>query len=279
MLIEALEWCPPQESETGLPLVFIPGGTGHARTHEVHGRSGAMGKIGRRKRRVLSVSRRGTGRSDAPATGYAPADFARDVRAAIRAAGYERFVLFGHSMGVPIGLELALRDPQGLAGLVLGDAPPRYIDFKAEGTFEKLLAERFEYVSWDDAFEAMTFRTADRAADRLRFEGIRATMFAEGPDGTVRYLIDRRALERTVEESAAAKTNYAPMLPGMSAPVLLLVASSGPSPLSPEALGEYERGVQALTVRRLPTDHDLGQRTNTAPLYAAMGELFDQLEG
>jgi pimeloyl-ACP methyl ester carboxylesterase len=126
--IEATEWFPPPGAEAqGLPLVFIPGGTNHARTHEVHGHAGAMGRLGARARRVLAVSRRGTGLSDAPPTGYTPADFARDVRAAVDAAQYKRFALFGHSIGVPIGLEFALRQSRGLVGLALGDAPPQYI--------------------------------------------------------------------------------------------------------------------------------------------------------
>ena len=152
--IEALEWSPPEGPGAGVPVVFVPGGTAHARTHPVHGHVGAMGRLGSRSRRVLAVSRRGTGLSDAPAAGYGPADFASDVRTAIREAGYERFVLFGHSMGVPIGLEFALSYPSGLTGLVLGDAPPRYIDFKADGTFASFLAERFVFANWDEAFEA-----------------------------------------------------------------------------------------------------------------------------
>ena len=237
-----------------------------------------MGKLGERKRRVLAVSRRGTGQSSAPPAGYSPADFAGDVRAAINAAGYERFALFGHSMGVPIGLELALRDPRGLVGLVLGDAPPQFIDFKSAGTFDKILEERFEFASWDEAFEAMTYRSGDRAADRARFDAIRDRMFAQEPNGTVRYLLDRGALQRTVEESVTAKIDYGPMLNALEVPVLLLVSSSGWSPLLDEAVSVYERGIRDLTIQRLQTDHDLGQQANPQPLHSAIGAFLNRLD-
>jgi pimeloyl-ACP methyl ester carboxylesterase len=278
--IEALEWLPPRDREDlGLPLVFIPGGTAHARTHQVHGHAGAMAKLGSRARRVLAVSRRGTGLSDAPAAGYLPAHFAGDVQAAIRAAGYQRFAVFGHSMGVPISLEFALRYPTGLAGLVLGDAPARYIDFKADGTFASLLNERFEFLNWDAALEAMTYRTTDRAADRIRFDAIRDRMFVENPDGTVRFLIDRRGLERTVEESVTAATDYGPLLPRIGVPVLLIVASTGSSPMAPDDVSVYQRGLRDLTVQRLQSDHDLGQRADPTQLRGTLGAFLDRLDG
>jgi pimeloyl-ACP methyl ester carboxylesterase len=70
--IEAVEWSPPGTTDEGLPMVFIPGGTGNAMFAEMHGEAAIAGRLGSRKRRVLGVSRRGTGRSDAPTAGYAP---------------------------------------------------------------------------------------------------------------------------------------------------------------------------------------------------------------
>jgi len=87
------------------------------------------------ERRIVSVSRRGMGLSSAPSSGYTPAHFADDVDAVVVAVRLNRFVYFGHSMGVPIGLEYVLRHPAALAGVVLGDAPAMYIDFAAAGTF------------------------------------------------------------------------------------------------------------------------------------------------
>src|SRR3989442_13783449 len=119
--IEALEWSPRRaDADLGVPLVFVSGAIGNARFAEVHGRAAAEGRLGSRRRHVLGVSRRGTGLSEAPAAGYTPHGFAQYVAAAIHAVGYERFVAFGQSLGVPIVLEFALSRPRGLAALALG---------------------------------------------------------------------------------------------------------------------------------------------------------------
>jgi pimeloyl-ACP methyl ester carboxylesterase len=277
--IEAIEWSPEVEpSAQGVPLVFLAGGTGNARSGEVHAPAAMSGRLGTRPRRLLGVSRRGMGLSDAPSSGFAPADFAGDVRAAVAAAGYERFAIFGHSMGVPISIELALHDPAGLAGLALGDAPARYIDFKASGTFDSILSWPSDFASWDEAFDWL-FRNAGRtSADRVLFEKIRHREFVER-DGRIRSFVGREALVRTVEESVTAHVDYRPRLGDISCPVLLLVASSGWSPMQPADLAAYEDGVRDLTIARLESGHDLGQFGDAGPLHAALGALLDRVDG
>jgi pimeloyl-ACP methyl ester carboxylesterase len=84
-----------------------------------------------RTRRVLHWNYRGHGKSDPPrdltdATVDACVD---DLLAVLDAAGEERAVLVGHSMGVQIILEAHRRAPQRVAGLVLVcGAPGRVLD-------------------------------------------------------------------------------------------------------------------------------------------------------
>jgi pimeloyl-ACP methyl ester carboxylesterase len=274
--IEALEWAPDAgASAQGLPLVYVPGGTGNARGAAIHGRAAAQ--LGSRPRRVLGVSRRGMGNSDAPAVGFAPADFAADVRVAVAAAGYERFVLFGHSMGVPISIEIALGHPGGLAGLVLGDGPARYIDFKADGTFDRILRWPASFASWDDAFEALMPPERRRPESRAMFDGARDGMYAER-DGRIHTLVDREALARTVEQSVTACVDYVPRLGEITIPVLLLVARSGLSQLRPADIAAYEAGVGDLTIARMDAGHDLGQFGDAGPLHAELGTFLDRLD-
>lgn len=277
--IEALEWSPISATdEPGLPLVFVGGGTGNAWRAEIHGQAGSAGELGGRTRRVLGVSRRGMGRSDAPPEGYTPAHFAADVHAAVVAAGYSRFALFGHSMGVPISIEYALRHPEAVAGLILGDAPPRYVDFKAAGTFAKLLTNQLEFRDWEEAFEIASLKTDDRDADRRRFASIRHSHFAERPDGTVVAMIDRSALERMVEESVHAQTDYGDRLQQLRCPALVLASTGGWTPLEPADLDRYAKANNRITVTKLPTDHDLGQRGDVQPLHAALGTFLHRIE-
>jgi pimeloyl-ACP methyl ester carboxylesterase/tetratricopeptide (TPR) repeat protein len=72
--------------------------------------------------RVLAVTQRGHGRSDKPAHGYEPADFARDVAAFMDAVGVEQSVLVGHSMGATVAQRFAIDHPGRLLALVLEGA-------------------------------------------------------------------------------------------------------------------------------------------------------------
>jgi len=75
--------------------------------------------------RSIAPDHRGWGDSEAPASGYALADFADDAQQLITALNLPRFVLVGHSMGGKIAQLLASRRPAGLLGLVLvAPSPP-----------------------------------------------------------------------------------------------------------------------------------------------------------
>ena len=274
--IHSFEWA-PRTGAPGLPIVFIGGGNGNAWRGEPHGQAAALGRIGARRRSLLSVSRRGFGLSDAPPSGYTPSHFACDVRAVVDSAGYEGFVLFGHSMGVPISLELALASPRGIAGVALGDAPAQYINFKASHTFDAMLARPFEFESWDAAFDVIATKTADPAEDRLRFDRSRHRWLAE-IGGRVRLLENRNALARTVEESADAETAYWDRLGELRCPVLLLDATEGWTPLSDSDVERYRAAVGDLAVARLPTAHDLGLGSDLSHLHAALGAFLDRLD-
>ncbi|HKW77802.1 MAG TPA: alpha/beta hydrolase [Candidatus Limnocylindria bacterium] len=250
-------------------LIFVPGGTGNAWAAERIG-TGPEGSLGR-ARRVLGISRRGMGLSDSPAAGYTPAHFADDVDALVRAAGIERFVLFGHSMGAPISIEYALRRPAGLQALVLGDAPARYLDFAASGTFDQLFTRPFEFADWDEAFAQVGL------GDRARFDRVRHRYLHER-GGKVAILIDPTGLRRTVDESRTAHTEYWDRLREITVPVLLLRATSGWSPLTDGDARRYIDALPALKLAPLPTAHDLGLNTDTAPLFAALGTFLDEVD-
>jgi pimeloyl-ACP methyl ester carboxylesterase len=125
--LELLEWRPTVEERLwGTPIVAVHGGIGRAQRWQDQGEAAIAGRLGHRPRALGAFSRRGMGRSGAPQSGYRLLDFVDDLAATVDTLGYRRFVVVGHSLGVPIALSYAARRPTGLVGLVLGDYGPRY---------------------------------------------------------------------------------------------------------------------------------------------------------
>jgi pimeloyl-ACP methyl ester carboxylesterase len=71
--------------------------------------------------RVVAYDQRGHGRSGKPSTGYGFDRTAGDAEAVIRATGLGRVVAVGHSWGANVVLELAVRTPRRVRGIVLVD--------------------------------------------------------------------------------------------------------------------------------------------------------------
>ncbi|HLG67107.1 MAG TPA: alpha/beta hydrolase [Acidimicrobiales bacterium] len=78
-------------------------------------------------RRALAMSARGRGRSDAPRSGYRFEDHVDDIDAVVSAAALGPAVLVCFSRGSSYGLGFALRRPDAVAGLVIGDYHARHV--------------------------------------------------------------------------------------------------------------------------------------------------------
>ena len=248
--IHAYEW----GKGDATAIVFVPGGTGNAWMAEPLVDALAS------ERRIVSVSRRGMGLSSTPSSGYTPAHFADDVEAVVKALRLNRFVYFGQSMGVPIGLEYVLRRPAALVGVVLGDAPAMYIDFASAGTFSSIERQQLEFDDWEECFRVAGL------GNRERFDGIRHRYFHEQA-GRIRSLIDLASINRTVEESKSAHTDYWLRLKEIEVPVLLLHATLNTLPvLTDEHVELYRRSLPSVRVHRLSTDHSLGLRSDPLEL-------------
>ncbi len=76
------------------------------------------------KYQILLVDQRGHGKSPKPAAGYAPSDFAGDLKILADDLGITRAILIGHSMGGRNALEFASKYPQMVEKLVLEDIGP-----------------------------------------------------------------------------------------------------------------------------------------------------------
>lgn len=112
--------CLAQESNSaGTPFLIVPGTFGVAEDYVQEMEALAP-------RRCITVSLRGRGRSDAPASGYRFEDHVADIAAAAAELGRERFALMGYSMGAAYALGFAAQQVGTIAGLIVGDYPARY---------------------------------------------------------------------------------------------------------------------------------------------------------
>jgi pimeloyl-ACP methyl ester carboxylesterase len=83
--------------------------------------------------RTIALDQRGWGQSAAFDGRYDLAAMADDVADVVESLGLQRYVLIGHSMGGKVAQLYALRQPSGLAGLVLvAPAPPTPMQVPAE---------------------------------------------------------------------------------------------------------------------------------------------------
>src|SRR5688500_2775063 len=99
----------------GPPIVLLHGLRDQA--HEWDPIAPALTPLGR----VLALDQRGHGESEAPATGYAPENFAADLAAFCAALALDRPVVIGHSLGGRVAYHFAAAWPERLRALVLVD--------------------------------------------------------------------------------------------------------------------------------------------------------------
>ncbi len=112
--------CLEQTSSSPLtPLLIVPGTFGMAEDYLQEMEALAP-------RRCITVSLRGRGRSDVPASGYRFEDHVADIAATVAQIGLSRFALMGYSMGAAYALGYALEASRQIAGIIVGDYPARY---------------------------------------------------------------------------------------------------------------------------------------------------------
>jgi pimeloyl-ACP methyl ester carboxylesterase len=104
-----------RDEGSGPPLVLHTGGAGDGTMWD---RAGYTERL--RDHRLLVADHRGRGRSDpvAAVTGHTRTAYASDVIAVADAAGADRFMFAGYSMGAGVGYRLAAAHPDRVSGLV-----------------------------------------------------------------------------------------------------------------------------------------------------------------
>ncbi len=218
----------------GRPVVLLHGLTATRRYVVMGSRS-----LERSGHRVLAYDARAHGHSDPAAEGdYGYARLAADIGAALDAAGFERAVLAGASMGAQSALRFALERPERVAGLVL--VTPAF-DPESSGSAPEL-------AEWDALADGLReggvegFVAAyplDRVAERMR----------ETVTTVLRQRLAAHDHPLAVADALEAVPRSRPFesfeqLAGISVPVTVVASRDEADPGHPLAVGE--RWAQAI---------------------------------
>lgn len=88
---------------------------------------------------VFSITQRGHGNSDHPATGYFARDFAEDIAAFVKAMNLSKVLLVGHSMGTVVTQQFVIDYPNLVRGIVLECGFPNISDKQVMLDFKKVV--------------------------------------------------------------------------------------------------------------------------------------------
>ena len=237
----------------GLRIAYEDAGTGSPALVLIHGAFGDRSHYAQqtayfaKRHRVIALDLRGHGESDVPSDGIRVRDFARDVVGTCRAAGIERAVFCGHSIGGAIALEAAASDPELAAGVVLLDGAVLFPDAALAGHLAAFTAA-LEGDGWLKALED--------------FFGVRMFTPYDAPE----------LKERILRELARAKREMTPMFKDLFATDYATAISSSTYPL----LFVHSRiPVDVARLRQLRPDAFVGEVVGAG--HYAMLEVPDQI--
>jgi pimeloyl-ACP methyl ester carboxylesterase len=215
----------------GPVLVLVPGLTANAHSFDGLAHAGLTEVA-----RVLALDMRGRGESDAPDSGYAIEDHARDILGVLDALGLDRVVLGGHSFGGLLVYWLAANHPDRVERCIVIDAPaeldPAMLD-QIQPSLDRL--ERV-YASWDEYLALVTSMPyfAEGGWDSDVEQYFRADVLIR-PDGTVQARCRPEHIEEVIRGEFAV--DWPELVTRIEQPTLMFRApgSFGP-PGSPPLL-------------------------------------------
>jgi pimeloyl-ACP methyl ester carboxylesterase len=167
------------------------------------------------KYQVYALDLRGHGRSSHTPGAYNLDDFTRDVYQFLNQRVQAPAVIYGHSLGALVAINLAAQEPHLVRALILGDPPFYYHDTPTQDTiwqaaFTELLEFMTEYPDPAD-MEAWLAQNMPNMSPERRRERVRSL---EGLDPDV--------VRAMISDELMAGISLSTLLPQVACPVLLL---------------------------------------------------------
>jgi pimeloyl-ACP methyl ester carboxylesterase len=219
----------------GPALILAPGLTANAHSFDglIHA---GLAEVAH----VIALDLRGRGESDAPPSGYAMEDHARDVLGFLDELGLERVVMGGHSFGGLLTYWLAANHPERVERCIVLDAPA-VVDATVVDQIRPALARLGRvYQSWDEYVALVASAPYfDEGGWDSDVESYFRADVRTGPDGTVQARSRPEHIQEAIEGTLAV--DWPGLVARVAQPVLLLRAPGrfGP-PGSPPLLSRAD---------------------------------------
>lgn len=225
--------------------------------------------------RVFALDQRGHGDSGRPDGDYSAEEYAEDLRLFFQAAGLDRAIVAGHSLGGRAGQVFAATSPQHVQALALVGGPhtsnffpTRQAVINVLGAAQRMLESRTEFPSREAALEYLrAFRARDR--EEARRHRVEHNMIPSGSGVAFKYDSVRVALG--LAHMADDLRKYAAKT---TCPVAILRGSGG-SELTTEDAKEMARCWRNAVVIDVGGDYAL-QMENPAGLAQALTAFVAQ---
>lgn len=221
------------------------------------------------KHHVFALDLRGHGLSSHTPGGYHLQDFTGDVQEFIRQQVQKPVVVYGHSLGGLVGINLAAQQPEWVRSLVLGDPPLYHHDTLTKDTF------------WQSAFtELLDFKTAHPDPLEMdawlaqKYPGMPAARRAERVDSLA--AVDPDVVRAVLENTQMAGVSLPALASCIKCPVCLLRGSPElGSALRPQDLDFARRHFANLSEIAMQT---VGHGILPAALLPELCGFIDRLE-
>jgi N-formylmaleamate deformylase len=220
---------------------------------------------------VILPDARGHGRSDAPETGYAATDRARDLAELIRALDLGRPAIGGHSMGAATSLYCAALDPELVAAMILEDpalwlpgADPWSRDAETRAVRRRAETDRYARLTRDEL-------VAESVREHPTWDADEHEPWADAKkDLSPRVGFGRPARESPTWQEALAR---------VACPTLLITADPALGAIvTPEAAAEAQRILPSLRVIRIEgAGHNI-RRDAFEPFTAAVRDFLAEVD-
>jgi pimeloyl-ACP methyl ester carboxylesterase len=189
--------------------------------------------------RVIALDLRGHGQSDKPDEDYSYEAVGGDVFDAIAQLEMDNPVIVGHSWGANVGLWVAARDPDVLAGLIMVDGGFMDLsDLTWEETLERLSPPRIGGMPVG-TFRAMLLENAPEGLITPTVEAAILANFEIDAENRIHRRLSRESHLRILREMW--ETPLAPLYEHVECPVLILPCRRDGD--EPELIARKEKGV------------------------------------